>query len=102
MLLAWGMFALQMTVKFVALKKMAPENRWNKLGQRIKRLLRMGVGQEKLLGPKRERASGIMHAFIFWGALMVGIRELTLMGEGFVTGFQEYLPFLSSEYFGLF
>ena len=98
MLLAWGVFALQMTIKFIVLKKMAPENRWNKLGHRIKRLLRMGVGQEKLLGPKRERASGVMHAFIFWGAIMVGIRELTLMGEGFVTGFQEYLPFLGSEY----
>ena len=38
-----------------------------------------------------------MHAFIFWGALLIGIRELTLMGEGFITGFQEYLPFLGSD-----
>ena len=98
MLAAWGIFVLQMTIKFVALKKMAPENRWNNIGKRIKRLFKMGFAQEKLIGPKRERASGIMHAFIFWGALMVGIRELTLMGEGFVTGFQEYLPFLGSEY----
>jgi Fe-S oxidoreductase len=38
-----------------------------------------------------------MHAFIFWGALVIGVRELTLMGEGFVSGFQEYLPFLGSD-----
>ena len=98
MLTAWGVFALQLIVKFVALRRMEPENRINNIGRRIKRLLIMGVGQEKLIGRKRERASGIMHALIFWGALMVGIRELTLMGEGFVSGFQEYLPFLSSDY----
>ncbi|HIO61126.1 MAG TPA: (Fe-S)-binding protein, partial [Deltaproteobacteria bacterium] len=40
---------------------------------------------------------GIMHAFIFWGALLIGVRELTLMGEGFVSGFQEYLPLLGSD-----
>ena len=38
-----------------------------------------------------------MHAFIFWGALLIGVRELTLMGEGFISGFQEYLPLLGSE-----
>ena len=98
MIVAWGVFALQLTVKFVALKRMAPENRMDKIGRRIKRFFKMGVGQEKLIGRKSERASGIMHAFIFWGALMVGVRELTLMGEGFKSGFQEYLPFLGSEY----
>ena len=44
-----------------------------------------------------QRGSGIMHAFIFWGALLIGVRELTLMGEGFVSGFQEYLPLLGSD-----
>jgi len=97
MLVAWGVFALQIILKFGALKKMAPENRMNDIGRRIKRLFRVGIGQQKLIGRKHERASGIMHAFIFWGALMVGIRELTLMGEGFVTGFQEFLPFLGSD-----
>ena len=38
-----------------------------------------------------------MHACIFWGALLIGVRELTLMGEGFISGFQEYLPLLGSE-----
>ena len=38
-----------------------------------------------------------MHAFIFWGALLIGVRELTLMGEGFISGFQEYLPVLGSD-----
>ena len=97
MLVAWGAFALQITVKFGALRKMASENRLNEISRRIGRLFKIGFGQQKLIGRKRERSSGIMHAFIFWGALVIGVRELTLMGEGFVSGFQEYLPFLGSD-----
>ena len=92
MIIVWGIFALQITVKFGALTKMAPENRFNDIGRRIGRLFKTGFGQEKLIGRSRERGAGIMHAFIFWGALLIGVRELTLMGEGFVSGFQEYLP----------
>ena len=97
MLVAWGVFALQITVKLGALARMAPENRLNEIGRRIGRLFKIGFGQKKLIGLKRERGSGIMHAFIFWGALLIGVRELTLMGEGFVSGFQEYLPLLGSD-----
>ena len=97
MLVAWGAFAVQITVKFGALRKMASENRLNEIIRRLGRLFKIGFGQQKLIGRKRERSSGIMHAFIFWGALVIGVRELTLMGEGFVSGFQEYLPFLGSD-----
>ena len=97
MLVAWGVFALQITVKLGTLTKMAPENRLNEITRRIGRLFKIGFGQQKLIGRSRERGSGIMHAFIFWGALLVGARELTLMGEGFVSGFQEFLPLLGSD-----
>ena len=96
MLVAWGVFALQITVKLGALTKMAPESRLNEIGRRLGNLFKIGIGQKKLIGRRRERSSGIMHAFIFWGALLVGVRELTLMGEGFISGFQEFLPFLGS------
>ncbi|MBG56134.1 MAG: Fe-S oxidoreductase FadF [Deltaproteobacteria bacterium] len=97
MFFAWGILALQLIVKFGALTKMAPESRFKDIKRRIGRLLKMGIGQERLIGRSRERGSGIMHAFIFWGALIIGVRELTLMGEGFLTGFQEYLPLLGSD-----
>ena len=97
MVFAWGILALQLIVKFGALTKMAPESRFKDIRRRIGRLIKMGIGQERLIGRSRERGSGIMHAFIFWGALVIGVRELTLMGEGFATGFQEYLPFLGSD-----
>ena len=81
MLVAWGAFALQITIKLGALTKMESENRVNNIRRRIGRLFKIGIGQEKLIGRRRERSSGIMHAFIFWGALLIGIRELTLMVE---------------------
>mgnify|MGYP003325423997 FL=1 len=98
MVVAWSVFALQMMIKIGALKKMAPESRMDQIPRRIGLLFKIGIGQEKLVGRSRERMPGIMHALIFWGAMLIGIREVTLMGEGFVHGFQEYLPLLSSNY----
>ena len=57
----------------------------------------LAVGQKRLVGRKKERSSGIMHAFIFWGFCVLLIRSLTLYGEGFQEGFQ--LPFLGGDYF---
>jgi len=98
MVVAWSVFALQMMIKIGALKKMAPESRMDQIPKRIGLLFKIGIGQEKLVGRSRERMPGIMHALIFWGAMLIGIREVTLMGEGFVHGFQEYLPLLGSNY----
>ena len=98
MVVAWSVFALQMMIKIGALKKMAPESRMDQIPRRIGLLFKIGIGQEKLVGRSRERMPGIMHALIFWGAMLIGIREVTLMGEGFVHGFQEYLPLLGSNY----
>ena len=84
MVVAWSVFALQMMIKIGALKKMAPESRMDQIPRRIGLLFKIGIGQEKLVGRSRERMPGIMHALIFWGAMLIGIREVTLMGEGFV------------------
>ncbi len=98
MFLAWSVFAWQMMVKLGALKNMAPESRMGQIPRRIGLLFKIGIGQQKLIGQKRERMPGIMHALIFWGALLIGLRELSLMGEGFVLGFQEHLPLLGSQH----
>ena len=81
MVVAWSVFALQMMIKIGALKKMAPESRMDQIPRRIGLLFKIGIGQEKLVGRSRERMPGIMHALIFWGAMLIGIREVTLMGK---------------------
>lgn len=47
--------------------------------QRIKKVLIVGIGQSKIL---REPAPGLMHAFIFWGFLVL----LTAVTEAFIQG----------------
>lgn len=56
------------------------DNPW----QRIKKVLIVGIGQSKIL---REPAAGLMHAFIFWGFLVL----LTAVTETFIQGV--YSPF---------
>ncbi|MDH5753298.1 MAG: (Fe-S)-binding protein [Deltaproteobacteria bacterium] len=82
--------------RFALLARMAPEKRLDQPLRRLGLLMKIGMGQSRLIGRKRERSSGAMHAFIFWGALVVGLREVILIGEGYVHGFQEYLPLLHS------
>jgi len=55
----------------------------------------IAIGQKRLVGRKKEWASGLMHAFIFWGFCVLILRSLTLYGEGFIPGFQ--LPFLGED-----
>ena len=88
MIVAWSVFGLQMMIKIGAMRKMAPESRMDQIPRRIGMLFKTGIGQEKLVGRSRERMPGIMHALIFWGAMLIGIREFSLMGEGFIPGFR--------------
>jgi len=90
-------FARKIRTKWNALSQMAPENRTDQPKARLLRLLRLGFKQERLLSKPRELVSGSMHALIFWAALTIGLREFIVIGEGFVHGFQEYLPFLGSS-----
>ena len=81
MVVAWSVFALQMMIKIGALKKMAPESRMDQIPRRIGLLFKIGIGQEKLVG-RSENVCRESCMLIFWGAMLIGIREVTLMGEG--------------------
>ena len=50
----------------------------------LKNLLIIGFGQRRLL---YKRGAGWMHAAIFAGFLVLAIRSLTMLGEGFFAGF---------------
>ncbi len=79
------------------LARLSPENRINNIRERIALLFRIGLGQSKLVGRQRERSSGAMHFFIFWGFLILGLREIILFGGAYTDGFQEWLPLLGSS-----
>jgi Fe-S oxidoreductase len=87
-----GIFARIMYQKILLLMALEPTNRVNHIKDRLKNMVVIALGQKRLVGRKKERASGIMHALIFWGFCVLLIRSITLYGEGYVHGFQ--LPLL--------
>ncbi len=91
-----AIFGRTMVHKIRLLMALGPANRANHIKARLKNLVVLAMGQKRLVGRKKEWASGLMHALIFWGFCVLLIRSLTLYGEGFVQGFQ--LPFLGDRY----
>lgn len=96
--LSLATFSYYVYMKVAIMKAVAFEDRFSDIPERIKSLLKIGLGQEKLIGRKRERSSGAMHSFIFWGFLVLGLRSVILIGEGFAEGFQDMLPLLNSDH----
>ena len=92
-----GFFARTMYQRILLLTSLEPADRFNRIKDRLKNLVIIAFGQKRLVGRKKERASGIMHAFIFWGFCILLIRSLTLYGQGYVEGFQ--LPLLGESSF---
>ncbi|MBU0465515.1 MAG: (Fe-S)-binding protein [Proteobacteria bacterium] len=83
-----AIFSRTMVQKIQLLMALEPTDRGNHIMDRIRNVVIIALGQKRLVGRKKEWASGIMHAFIFWGFCILLIRSLNLYGEGFVKGFQ--------------
>jgi len=62
----------------------APDPRFDRLGERLKALLVVGFGQAR---QPRYPVAGTLHILVFAGFLILLLRSLTLLGEGFVPGF---------------
>jgi Fe-S oxidoreductase len=99
---ALAVFAYSIYTRIALLARLAPENRIDRIWERIGLLFRIGFGQSKLVARRRERSSGAMHFFIFWGFLILGLREIILFGEAYTEGFQELLPLLGSGSIGAY
>ncbi len=93
---ALSIFGRTMVGKIQLLKALEPADRVNHLKERLMNMVILAIGQKRLVGRAKERSSGIMHAFIFWGFCILLIRSLTLYGEGFQQGY--HLPFLGGDY----
>ena len=89
---ALTVFSRTMVRKIQLLTALEPADRADHLKQRLMNMLTLAIGQKRLVARAKERSSGLMHAFIFWGFCVLLIRSITLYGEGFQAGFQ--LPFL--------
>ena len=75
-------FSVRRLISYLKLGQ--PENRFDNPGARLKKMFIVAIGQSKIL---REPFAGFMHAFIFWGFLVLLTAVLESMGEGLVSGF---------------
>ncbi len=69
--------------RFVPLFVMQPDVRWQEPEQRFMDVIKYAFGQFRFL-QRFELFHGIAHILIFWGALMVTINTIHVVGRGFV------------------
>src|SRR3989339_777667 len=96
LIVALAIFGRTMVQRIQLLMALEPAHRTDRIMDRIKNVAIIALGQKRLVGRKKEFASGLMHAFIFWGFCVLLIRSIMLYGEGFVEGFQ--LPLFNENF----
>jgi len=79
MIIAGIVFLVALWPKLNVLCKAAPENRWDRLGSRVRNTLWIAFGQSKMF---KESSAGWMHALIFWGFLILLFRVLQFFYMG--------------------
>ena len=81
---ALAVFSFILWKRFVPLSIATSDPRWDHIGQRVGKMLLFGFGQAR---QPRYRVAGILHILIFAGFLVLSIRSLTLLGQGFTPDF---------------
>jgi Fe-S oxidoreductase len=81
---AVGLFARRVLQLLAMLRLGRPEKRWDNVGARIGRELRVVWGQQKLL---QWPFPGIMHAFIFWGFVILFTTIVEAFGKAYSASF---------------
>ncbi|MGZ8255642.1 MAG: (Fe-S)-binding protein, partial [Burkholderiaceae bacterium] len=81
MAVGFAAFGLMAWRKLAIVAALAPEDRFDRLGERTMRLLKMGFGQSRLL--TGDFRPGLMHAVIFVGFMTLLVRKLHLIVIGY-------------------
>ncbi len=79
-----GIFGYIIYRRLVPLLRAAPDERFNRFGQRIKNVLKIWLGQWR---QPRYMLAGVVHIFLFAGFLILGARSTQLVVLGFVNDF---------------
>lgn len=91
---AWVVFALRIRTLIGLMRAGRPENRFDRIGDRIKYFTLMVLGQRGVL---RDPLPGLAHFFTFWGFIVIQLDALNLWAEGL--GFK--LPIITSRPFAI-
>ena len=79
-----GIFAWIMRRRIEPLLKAAPDNRLQRIPERIRAVLKIWLGQWR---HPRYMLAGVLHIILFFGFLILGARSTQLVVLGFVDGF---------------
>jgi len=88
-----GVFAYIIVRRLAPLFKAAPDERFNRIPERIKSVLKIWLAQWR---HPRYMLAGVVHIFLFAGFLILGARSTQLVFIGFVDGFE--LPGLGGAF----
>ncbi len=80
-----GLFARIMYGRFGYVLHAKPAKRLDRLGERVWNTFVYAFGQKKFL--TGEQPSGIMHALIFWGFMVLVLTVVTMFGRAFIDDF---------------
>lgn len=78
-----GIFVWRLRGKWLLLRRATPEDRFNRWGERVRATLVHVVAQARIL---RDPATGLMHAFIFWGFCVLAIHTASLFLGTWIPG----------------
>ena len=95
LLLGLAFFAFTMTRRLAPLFALRRESRIDRMGERVRALLRFGFGQKRLVDPE-ERGPGVLHVLIFVAFVVLALRTITMFGVGLAGG-GFHLPFLAPD-----
>ena len=81
---AVGFFARTIRMRIATLKAGLPDNRFDRVGERIKGVFTLALAQKRMV---RDPYAGLYHILIFWGFCVLGLRSIGLVVEGLFPGF---------------
>jgi len=84
LIIAFGIFLFSLKKLYKGLVLGKPENRFDRIPERLKNVFVVALAQSKLF---REPVAGLMHAFIFWGFCVLLIVVIESIIQGFYPAF---------------
>ena len=88
LVLALSFFSWSCWRWFKIIRSGKPDARFNDYAKRLKNLVVIALAQSKIL--KGDKRAGVMHAIIFWGFCIIGLRTVILFGMGFTPHFAAF------------
>jgi Fe-S oxidoreductase/nitrate reductase gamma subunit len=97
LVVGFGLLSWSLARRFLPLTVMQPDLRWDAPVPRAGDVIKYGLGQFRFL-QRFEWFHGLAHILIFWGALVVTINTIHVVGRGFVPDW--HLPFFGHDHLG--